>query len=121
MSRVGLIGSAWWLPETVMSGEEIASLASVPVDAIVEHVGVREKRIAGPDDHPSTMAEAAAAQLLAREGIDGDTIDLVVFAFEGPLDSNAWSPAASIQRRLGIRHGFAFDIHNACCGANVAL
>ena len=121
MSRVGLVGSSWWLPETVMTGAELATRAGVPTEAITEHVGVREKRIAGPDDHPSTMAETAAAQLLEREGIDGDTINVVVFAFEGPLDYNAWSPAASIQRRLGIRHGFAFDIHNACCGANVAL
>lgn len=117
----GILGTAWWLPETVMTGAEIAERAGVPAEAIVEHVGLAAKRVAGPDDHPSTMAARAATDLLERTGTDPETIDVVVFAFEGPLDYNGWSPAASIQNRLGIRHGFAFDLHNACCGANVAL
>jgi 3-oxoacyl-[acyl-carrier-protein] synthase-3 len=117
----GILGTAWYLPPTEMTGAEIARRAGVPTEAITEHVGLRSKRIAGPDEHPSTMAEHAARELLDRTGTDPADIDVVVFAFEGPLDYNAWSPAASIQNRLGARHGFAFDLHNACCGANVAL
>jgi 3-oxoacyl-[acyl-carrier-protein] synthase-3 len=118
---VGIAGTAWWLPEGVMTGEELAQRAGVPVASIVDHIGLRSKRVAGPDDHPSTMAERAAAQILRDTGTDPEDIDVVIFAFEGPLDYNGWSPAASIQNRLGMRHGFAFDLHNACCGANVAL
>lgn len=118
---VGIAGVGWYLPEGTMSAQEVADAAGVALEVITDHVGLGVKCIAGPDDHAADMATAAAHHAFERTGIAPDEIDLVIFSGEGPVDWNGWSPAASIQERLAIHHAFAFDVHNACCGANVAM
>lgn len=118
---VGITAVGWYLPDHTMTAAEVADRAGVGLEVITDHIGLGVKRIAGPDDHPSEMATKAGRHALERGGLDPDDIDLVIFTGEGPADWNGWSPAASIQHRLGIHGAFAFDLHNACCGANVAM
>ncbi len=118
---VGIAGVGWYLPDGVMTADEVARRAGVDPSVLTDKIGMRRKVVAGSDDHPSEMATSAAEHAFARTGLGPDDIDLVIFTGEGPADWNGWSPAASVQRRLGIERGFAFDLHNACCGANVAM
>ena len=118
---VGIAGVGWYLPQSTMTAAQVAKRANVTLEVITDHVGLGVKRVAGADDHPSTMAAQAARHAFERTGIDPQDVDVVIFSGEGPTDWNGWSPAASIQSQLGIRHAFAFDVHNACCGANVAM
>lgn len=118
---VGIAGVGWYLPEGRITAEEMAEAAGVDPSVITDHIGIRTKRRAADHEHPADMAAWAAERALAAAAASTDEVDLVIFAGEGPVDWNGWSPAASVQQRLGVSHGFAFDLHNACCGANVAM
>jgi 3-oxoacyl-[acyl-carrier-protein] synthase-3 len=118
---VGIAGVGWYLPEGRITAEELAAAAGVDVEVVTDHVGIRTKRRAGAHEHPADMATWAAERALVAAGVTSADVDLVIFAGEGPVDWNGWSPAASVQQRLGVPRGFAFDLHNACCGANVAM
>lgn len=118
---VGIAGIGWYLPEGRITAEEMAAEAGVALEVITDHIGIRTKRRAGDHEHPADMATWAAKEAFTTAGVEPEDVNLVIFAGEGPVDWNGWSPAASVQQRLGVHRAFAFDLHNACCGANVAM
>ncbi|KAB2855183.1 MAG: ketoacyl-ACP synthase III, partial [Bauldia sp.] len=63
----------------------------------------------------ASLGEAAARAALADSGLTPDDIDLVLVATSTP-DNTFPATAVEIQHRLGMRHGFAFDMQAVCSG-----
>jgi 3-oxoacyl-[acyl-carrier-protein] synthase-3 len=82
---------------------------------IVQRTGIRQRHIAGEGETTASLGEAAARAALAAGGLTPDDIDMIVLATSTP---NNTFPATSveIQNRLGMRHGFAFDMQAVCSG-----
>ncbi len=82
---------------------------------IVQRTGIRQRHIASDDETTASLGEAAARAALDAAGLTPADIDLIVLATSTP---NHTFPATSveIQERLGMRHGFAFDLQAVCSG-----
>jgi 3-oxoacyl-[acyl-carrier-protein] synthase-3 len=87
---------------------------------IVERTGIRERRIAGPDDTAASLGAEAARMALRTAGIDARDLDLVICATITP-DNMFPATASLIQDAIGARNAGAFDVNAACSGFISAL
>jgi 3-oxoacyl-[acyl-carrier-protein] synthase-3 len=103
------------VPSTVVGNDEVAGRLGVSDRWIVTRTGVRERRIAAPDDRLDDLAAAAGRAALESAGIDAAQLDLVVVATMAAdeLTPNAAPLVASL---LGAHHAGAFDVGAACTG-----
>jgi 3-oxoacyl-[acyl-carrier-protein] synthase-3 len=81
-----------YLPEGRMGAEAIAELSGLPVEVVREKLGIREKPVPGPEDHPAEMAAWAAEEALRLAGFPGEGVDWVLSMVEEYKD---WTYAAS--------------------------
>ncbi|MCO5159534.1 MAG: ketoacyl-ACP synthase III [Mesorhizobium sp.] len=112
-SQVMGVGSA--LPRRVLTNAELALMVDTSDEWIVQRTGIRQRHIASDDETTASLGEAAARAALADAKLTPDDIDLIILATSTP---NHTFPATSveIQQRLGMRHGFAFDLQAVCSG-----
>lgn len=122
MTEVGLLGYGRYLPERLVTGEEIAEQSGVPADVVTEKMGLVEKRVCPPDgDHCTDMAVKAAEDALAEASIEPTALDLVLYHGSEHKDYVVWSAAADIAERLGAADAYATESYTLCAGAPVAL
>lgn len=115
-----LVGSGSYAPRRVLTNDEFATLLDTSDEWIRERTGIRERRVAGPDESNACMATQAATQALAAAGIDPLDLDAVVLATSSP-DRFLPAQACDVQARLGARNAAAFDLNAACTGFMYAL
>jgi len=96
----GLLGTGGYLPETILTNEEISRTVETTNEWIVERTGIRERRIAARHETPSSMAEAASPQAMEAAGIAPDQIDLLIVG-TGTPDRVFPSTACLLQHRPG--------------------
>ncbi len=118
--RSVVVGCGHFLPAQVVTNADLAKRIDTSDEWIVERTGIRERRIAGPDETTSVLATAAARAAMADAGLGPDDIDLIVLATATP-DYTFPSTATQVQAALGITGGAAFDIHAVCSGFVYAL
>ncbi len=111
-----LISSANWFPGEFEDSKYISEQSGIPQDVIEKKMGIIKKCRAPAHVHPSEMAINAAK--LALEGIDPNSIDLVIWTGSEYKDYNVWSAGIYVQRELGLRKAWAFDMA-ARCSSNV--
>ncbi len=117
-SRV--IGTGGYLPTEVRTNEQISQTVDTSDSWIFERTGIKSRRIAGPDETASSMAEIAARQAIEAAGCDPEQIDLIIVA-TGTPDRVYPSTGCLLQQRLGIKNCVAFDVQAACSGSIFAL
>lgn len=115
-----LLGTGGYLPEHILTNQEISKTVDTNDEWIVERTGIRERRIAGKEESASSMAEMAARQAIEAAGLQPDDIDLIVVG-TGTPDRIFPSTACLLQHRLNIRKCAAFDVQAACSGFIFAL
>lgn len=87
---------------------------------IVTRTGIRERRIAAPDETVATMGFSAAQRALEMAGIEANDVGLIIVATTS--SSHAFpSSACMIQQMLEIKDCAAFDLAAACAGFTYAL
>lgn len=112
------VGSA--LPKRVVTNAEMETIVDTTDEWIVQRTGIRQRYIAGDDETSASLGAMAAQAALANAGIDAQSIDLIIVATATP-DNTFPATAVNIQERLGIRHGFAFDVQAVCSGFVYAI
>ncbi|WP_442496650.1 beta-ketoacyl-ACP synthase III [Methylobacter sp. sgz302048] len=117
-SRV--IGTGGYLPEEVRTNDHISQTVDTSDSWIHERTGIKSRRIAGPNETASSMAEIAARQAIDAAQIDPEEIDLIIVA-TGTPDRVYPSTGCLLQQRLGIKNCVAFDVQAACSGSIFAL
>ncbi|MDE7547374.1 ketoacyl-ACP synthase III [Acetobacter fabarum] len=115
-----LVGFGGFLPERVVTNEELATRLATSDDWIRTRTGITRRHIAGPDDSATSMGAEAARKALDYAGLSADDIDVVLVATSTP-DQAFPATAVRIQAALGMTHGFGFDIAAACSGFIFAL
>ena len=108
------------LPSTVIPNSEIAARIGVSDEWIVRRTGIRERRVAEPNERLSTHAASAAAAALERAGVEPEQVDLVLVATTTP-DEVMPNAAPHVAHELGAVRAGAFDIGAACTGFLSAL
>ncbi|MFB9837100.1 beta-ketoacyl-ACP synthase III [Actinoallomurus acaciae] len=107
-------------PSNVVTNDDLAKTVDTNDEWIQSRVGIKQRRIAGPDESVVDMAVQAGGKALANSGLSPADIDLVVVA---TCTQEAQIPNASAQvaTRLGIVSPGAFDVNAACAGFCYAL
>jgi 3-oxoacyl-[acyl-carrier-protein] synthase-3 len=108
-------GVGGYLPQRVMTNDEMATLVDTSNEWITKMTGIRERHIAAEGEVTSDLGAAAARAALANAGLEIGDIDLIIVATSTP-DMTYPSTAALIQNKLGMHHGAAFDVHAVCTG-----
>jgi 3-oxoacyl-[acyl-carrier-protein] synthase III len=113
-------GCGGYLPERVLTNEDLAKVVDTTDEWIATRTGIKERRIAAKGELTSTMGTVAARAALDNAGIGPEDIDLIVLATSTP-DQTFPATAVTIQADLGITHGAAFDVQAVCSGFVFAL
>ena len=88
---------------------------------IFKRTGIKERLVAGENEHTSDLGAKASEVAIQRAGIEASDIDLVICATLSPDFSAMPSTACLISEKLGIKDVMAFDISAACTGFVYAL
>jgi 3-oxoacyl-[acyl-carrier-protein] synthase-3 len=115
VTRSVVLGCGSYLPQRVLTNDELARKVDTSDEWIAQRTGIRERHIAAPGEATSDMGIKAAQAALAAAGRDAQDIDLVLLATATP-DNTFPASAVSIQAGLGINHGAAFDLQAVCSG-----
>jgi 3-oxoacyl-[acyl-carrier-protein] synthase-3 len=107
------VGSA--LPRRIMKNTDFEGVLETSDAWIVQRTGIRQRHIASDDETTASLGEAAARAALSNAGLTPDDIDLIVLATSTPNNTFP-ATAVDIQARLGMRHGYAFDMQAVCSG-----
>lgn len=111
--RISGVGA--YAPERVVTNDELGAMCDVSDEWVRTRTGIRERRIAGPDENSLTMAVEASRDALDDAGLQATDLDLIILATCTPLTPLP-STASFLQHALGCRRIPAFDLGAACSG-----
>ncbi|WP_367299428.1 beta-ketoacyl-ACP synthase III [Hafnia alvei] len=115
-----ILGTGSYLPVQVRTNADLESMVETSDEWIVSRTGIRERRIAAPNENVSTMAFEAAKHALEMSGLDKNDIGLIVVATTSATHAFP-SAACQVQQMLDIKGCAAFDVAAACAGFTYAL
>ena len=111
-----ITGIGGYVPDYVLTNEELSRMVDTSDEWIMTRVGIKERRILKEEGlGTSYLARKAAKNLMAKTGVDPDTIDALIVTTTTP-DYKFPSTASIVVGKLGLNNAFAFDFEAACCG-----
>jgi 3-oxoacyl-[acyl-carrier-protein] synthase-3 len=115
-----ITGTGSFLPENVITNADLEEMVDTTDEWIQSRSGIKERRMAGPDESTCDMAEPAARRAIEAAGLEPGDIDLLVM---GTTTPDLVFPASGVllQQRLGMRDIGAMDVNAACSGFLYAL
>ncbi|CCQ73817.1 beta-ketoacyl-ACP synthase III [Magnetospira sp. QH-2] len=115
-----ILGCGSYLPERLVTNQELAETVDTSDEWIVERSGIRQRHMAAEGENTSDLATAAARKAMAHAGVTADDLDLIIVATTTP-DSTFPATATKVQAALGVSRGAAFDVQAVCSGFVYAL
>jgi len=113
--RVGIAGMGYYLPENIVTNSDLEKKIETSDEWIRTRTGIRERRIAGPDQAASDLGVIAAEKALEDAQLSADLIDIIIVATASP-DMVFPATACLIQDRIGAVNAGAFDLSAVCSG-----
>jgi 3-oxoacyl-[acyl-carrier-protein] synthase-3 len=120
MKRGRIIGTGRSVPARILTNKDLEEFVDTTDEWIFTRTGIRERRVAGPDESLSTFALPAAQAALDMAGVAGKDVDLVICATVTP-DTPFPATANLIQDRIGAARAASFDLSAGCTGFVYAL
>jgi 3-oxoacyl-[acyl-carrier-protein] synthase-3 len=118
--RVSITGIGAKAPERVMTNDELAQMVDTSDEWIMERTGIRERRVAAPDEALSDLALPSSLDALEQAGIQPSAVDLIVVATVTP-DMMFPSTGAILADKLGAKDAAAYDLSAGCTGFVYAI
>lgn len=118
--RSVVAGCGGYLPEKILSNDELAQRIDTSDEWIRERSGITQRHIAAEGEMTSDLAAAAARSALAAAGMAAEDIGLIVVATSTP-DETFPASATVVQSKIGANNALAFDIQAVCSGFVYAL
>jgi 3-oxoacyl-[acyl-carrier-protein] synthase-3 len=110
-----LVGSGSYLPEKVLTNDQLAELVETSDEWITERTGIKQRHIAAEGQLTSDLAREASLKAMDYAGIKASDIDLIVVGTTTPDDTFP-ATAVKLQAQLGMTGGAAFDLQAVCSG-----
>ncbi|MBK8283935.1 MAG: ketoacyl-ACP synthase III [Ahniella sp.] len=120
MTYARIIGTGSFLPEKVVTNNDLAHLVETSDEWIRERTGIRQRHMVVEGQTTSDLAYEAAIRALDAAGVKASELDLIVLGTTTP-DIIFPSTACLVQHRLGANGCAAFDVNAACSGFMYAL
>ncbi|MBO8416403.1 MAG: ketoacyl-ACP synthase III [Proteobacteria bacterium] len=114
-----ILGTGSYLPGQIRTNADLERMVETSDEWITERTGIKERRIAAPEETAAFMGAAAARQALEAAGLEPEQIDTVICATTSSEYSFP-SSACEIARMLNIKRAMAFDLAAACAGFSYA-
>jgi 3-oxoacyl-[acyl-carrier-protein] synthase-3 len=120
MIRTRIVGTGSYVPEKVLTNQELEKIVDTSDEWITTRTGIKERRITSNGETSSTLATNAAQRALDMAGISPQELDLIVV---GTVTPDMFFPSVGclVQDKLGARKAVAFDVSAGCTGFIYAL
>lgn len=115
MKRVSIAGTGMYLPEKVLTNQDMEKIVDTTDEWILTRTGIRERHIAAEGEATSDLAAKAAQLAIADAGLTAADIDLIIVATVTP-DMLMPNTACFVQNKIGAQNAFCFDLEAACSG-----
>ncbi len=115
MTYSRILGTGSYLPEKVITNEDLEKTMDTSDEWIRERTGIKRRHIAADGETTSDLSVAAAEQAMGAAGLTADDIGLIIVGTTTP-DKVFPGTACIVQRKLGIVGCGAFDVQAACSG-----
>ena len=115
MIRSVVQGCGAYLPERIVTNDELAKKMDTSDEWIQQRTGIKQRHIADEGEFTSHLAIKASERALAHAGLTGIDLDLIVLATATP-DETFPAAATMVQKALGMNKGAAFDLQAVCAG-----
>ena len=115
-----VVGTGSYAPSRILGNAELEKMVDTSDAWIQERTGIKERRIAAPEQATSDLALEASRRALDMAGLAAADVEAIVVGTVTP-DHQFPSTAALVQGKLGNKKAFAFDVSAACAGSLYAL
>ncbi len=115
MIRSVVQGCGSYLPERVVTNEELSNSVETTDEWIRQRTGICQRHIAAEGEFTSHLAIKASQRALDHAGLKASDLDLIVLATATP-DQTFPATATRVQAALGMTKGAAFDVQAVCAG-----
>ena len=119
-SAISITGLGCRVPERVITNDELSTMMDTNDEWIRERTGIRERRIAAPDEALSDLCLPACRDALEQAGLDASELDLIIVATVTP-DMAFPSTGAILADELGAHNAAAYDLSAGCTGFMYAV
>ena len=113
--RAAITSVGRFLPEKVLTNQELAKMVDTSDEWILARTGIRERHIVEKGTGTSELAAKAAQEALDRRGLSADDIDLIIVGTVTP-DMMFPATACLVQDKINASRAWGFDLSAACCG-----
>jgi 3-oxoacyl-[acyl-carrier-protein] synthase-3 len=120
MPSSAITGTGYHQPERVLTNDDLARLVETNDEWIQRRTGIRERRIAAPEEQVADLAVPAGRMALTSAGLAPEELDMVIVATCSARD-RCPSTASETAGRIGATSAVCFDVNNACAGFSTAL
>jgi 3-oxoacyl-[acyl-carrier-protein] synthase-3 len=121
MTPIRILGTGFYVPSKILTNNDLQKMGLDTTDEwIVQRTGIRERRIAAPDETSSDLAYEASIKALDMAGLTPKDLDLIVM---GTITPDTCCPAGAnwLENKLGATQALSFDVTAACSGFIFAL
>lgn len=114
MNDVAIIATAKAVPKQVVTNDELSQFLETSDEWISKRTGIKKRHLS-QGENTSDLATSVARQLLEKQGLKAEQVDLIIVATMSP-DSLTPSTAAIVQGKIHAQKALAFDLSAACSG-----
>jgi 3-oxoacyl-[acyl-carrier-protein] synthase-3 len=118
--NVTITGLGCHVPDRTVTNDDLKQYIDTSDEWIVTRTGIRERRIAAPEEAMTDIALPACRRALEMAGVEAGSIDLLVVATITP-DMAFPSTAALLADTLGMPDAAAYDLSAGCTGFMYAI
>lgn len=118
--QAGIIGVGSYLPERIVTNHELEKMMDTSDEWITSRTGIKERRIAEPNDTTAGLAIKASRKALENAGVKPEELDLIILT-TCSKDMIIPASACIVQDQLGAVNAAAFDLEAGCTGFVYAL
>jgi 3-oxoacyl-[acyl-carrier-protein] synthase III len=115
-----IIGTGSYMPEKVLTNDDLSKIVDTSDEWITSRTGIKERRIAAPEQATSDLASEAARRAMESAGVSPEEIQLIIVATV-TADMFFPSTACFVQKKIGAVNAVCFDVSAACSGFLYAL
>ena len=120
-ATAGILSLATYVPRAYHDADTIASQCETPAEIIRTKLGWYQKNVPGPGDGTVAMGIKAARKALYTSKLDHSDIDLVIWSGEEIKEYRSWPAGSKVQKELGLKNAWSFDVQQRCGTTLVAM